>query len=47
MATLAEHSNLILGMPLLKQRFLASRVKTCWDIINESPETTNHEHRLN
>jgi len=29
MATLAEISNLILGTPLLRQRFLAARIVAC------------------
>jgi hypothetical protein len=46
MATLLEISNLILGAPTLRQRFLAGRVKAAWDILNESPSTTNHANRL-
>ena len=46
MATLLEISNLVNGTPTLKQRFLASRAKAAWDVLNEDPGTTNHADRL-
>ena len=46
MATLAELDALIVGCPLLRQRFRAARLKAAWDVINESGATPSHTERL-
>lgn len=46
MATLDEIHALAVGMPLLRQRFAAARLKAAWDILNEDAGTTNHAERL-
>ena len=43
---LSDIHDLINGSPDLRQRFLASRVEACWDILNEDPGTTNHVNRV-
>ena len=46
MATLIQIHALVSGSPELEQRFLSARLKAAWDIINEAPETQNHQARL-
>ncbi len=46
MATLEQLDALILGNPLLRQRFRAARIKAAWNVVNESASTANHAARL-
>lgn len=46
MATLEQLDELIVGNPLLRQRFRAARLKAAWNVINEAAQTANHVLRL-
>lgn len=45
MATLTQLYDLVNGKPQLFQRFLAARMKTSWDVLNEATTTPNHTAR--
>jgi hypothetical protein len=45
-ATLEQLDALIVGNPLLRQRFRAARIKAAWNVVNESAATANHAARL-
>jgi len=46
MATLEQLDALIVGNPLLRQRFRAARIKAAWYVVNENAQTANHAARL-
>lgn len=46
MATLIQIDELVLGVPVLFQRFRAARIKATWDVINEDEQTAHHADRL-
>ena len=46
MATLEQLDALIVGNPLLRQRFRAARIKAAWNVVNEDAQTANHAARL-
>lgn len=46
MATLIQLYDLVNSKPQLFQRFLAARMKTSWDVLNEDPATTSHAARV-
>jgi hypothetical protein len=46
MPTLEQLDALIVGNPLLRQRFRAARIKAAWNVVNESAQTANHAARL-
>jgi hypothetical protein len=46
MATLEQLDALIVGNPLLRQRFRAARIKAAWYVVNEDAQTAYHAARL-
>jgi len=46
MATLTELDALVVGNPILRQRFRASRLKAAWNVVNEAVNTANHAERI-
>jgi hypothetical protein len=46
MATLEQLDALIVGNPLLRQRFRAARIRAAWLVVNEDPQTAGHVARL-
>jgi hypothetical protein len=46
MATLEQLDALIVGNPLLRQRFRAARIKAAWNVVNEDAQTAHHAARL-
>ncbi len=45
MPSLEQLDALIVGNPLLRQRFRAARLKAAWNVVNEDPQTANHAAR--
>jgi hypothetical protein len=46
MPSLEQLDALIVGNPLLRQRFRAARLKAAWNIVNEDAQTAHHAARL-
>jgi hypothetical protein len=43
--SLEQTYNLAFGAPVLRQRFIAARLKAAWDVRNEVGTTPNHANR--
>ena len=46
MPSLEQLDALIVGNPLLRQRFRAARIKAAWNVVNEDAQTAHHAARL-